>query len=602
MSKHLPKRSEVKAHWTWDLNHIYENEVAYEADVVEVTTAVSEFEKRFIDNLTTPTQMIQALELYEKIIETLTRTQAYANLPVAVDVTDSKSQNRSRQMNQLRASLSARLSFFTMELIGASENDLDAVVSEAPQFASFIRHIKQRKETSLHPEAEKALAEMSPLLNASLDTYETNKLADMQFGTFEVDGKTYPLSYQLYEDHYAYHPDVEVRREACECFYEVLSNYQHVNAGLYYTEVLKDKALATMRGYESVFDYLLDRQEVNQELYHRQIDMIMEDLAPIMRRYAAHLKEVHGLDKMTYADLKIDLDPEFSLKITVPESREYINDALAVLGKDYQNLIMRAYDERWVDYARNQGKQTGGFCSSVYNVHPYILMTWNDQLSDVYTKIHEFGHAGQSLLSEQNNSILGKNMSMYLVEGPSTFNELLLTHDLQEKAEDPREERYALANMIANTYFHNFITHLHEAAYQREVYRLIDAGQSFGAVKLNEIKRQVLEDFWGEDVEINPGVELTWMRQPHYYMGLYPYTYSAGLTIATQAFLKIRDGDEEGVERWLEFLALGDSKTPIEAAAIAGVDITSDKPLADTIAYLGESVDRLIELTHELEN
>ncbi|MEG0553499.1 MAG: M3 family metallopeptidase, partial [Carnobacterium sp.] len=152
---------------------------------------------------------------------------------------------------------------------------------------------------------------------------------------------------------------------------------------------------------------------------------------------------------------------------------------------------------------------------------------------DVYTLIHEFGHAGQAILSAGSNSILGEEPSLYLIEAPSTFNELLLTDLLKRKSTDARRERFALTNMLTNTFFHNFITHLLEAAYQRDVYQLVDAGKSFDAAKLSEIKRSILTQFWGDAVEINPGAELTWMRQSHYYMGLYSYTYSAGLTIAT---------------------------------------------------------------------
>ncbi|MGO1454114.1 MAG: M3 family metallopeptidase, partial [Alkalibacterium gilvum] len=187
------------------------------------------------------------------------------------------------------------------------------------------------------------------------------------------------------------------------------------------------------------------------------------------------------------------------------------------------------------------------------------------------------------------------------IEAPSTYNELLLTDYLKEEAKDPRMERNVLSKMISKTYFHNFVTHLLEAAYQREVYRLIDEGKSFDADKLSELKRNVLEEFWGDSVELEAGAELTWMRQIHYYMGLYPYTYSAGLTIATQAFLKIKSG-EASVDGWLEFLALGGRKAPAEATKVAGVDITTDQPLKDTINYLDESVDRIIELTREITN
>lgn len=133
------------------------------------------------------------------------------------------------------------------------------------------------------------------------------------------------------------------------------------------------------------------------------------------------------------------------------------------------------------------------------------------------------------------NPYFGCDPSLYFVEAPSTINELFLTQSLLEQNQDPRFQRWVLASMIQNTYYHNFVTHLLEAAYQRGVYRRVDAGDSLQASDFSVIKRQVLEQFWGDVVEINPGAELTWMRQPHYYMGLYSYTYSAGLTIATEA-------------------------------------------------------------------
>src|SRR5690606_25717771 len=165
---------------------------------------------------------------------------------------------------------------------------------------------------------------------------------------------------------------------------------------------------------------------------------------------------------------------EFAPTVSVEESKDLVQKALSTLGTDYVDMIMRAYPERWVDFAQNKGKRSGAFCATVYGKHPYILMSWTDQLTDVYTLLHELGHAGQGVLSGANNSILSARMSLYMIEAPSTFNELLLTDSLKESSTDPRMERFALTRMISKTYFHNYITHLLEAAYQREVYKLID--------------------------------------------------------------------------------------------------------------------------------
>lgn len=598
----LKNRSEVPVELTWDLDVLFASREEYATALKKLLADVTAFATKFSGNLKDAKTIIASIQAYEEIMIQISMLYHYASLPATIDLTNAQNTQMSRQFDNAMANVSAALSFYDSELTQVDEGILDAVATTEPRYSSFIRHTKANKQIQLSPEVEKALAQLSPTLYAPEGIYDQAKLADMDFGTFTVEGEEYPLSFVLYEDFYMYHTDTKIRRAAFDAFSAVLKKYENVIAQTYYTKLQTEKTLATMRGFDSVFDYLLYDQEVDQDLYNRQIDVIMSELAPVMRKYITHLKEVQGLDKVTYADLKIDLDPEYSPKVTIEDSQKMVEEAISVLGKEYTEMIMKAYPERWVDFAQNTGKSTGGFCTTVAanKAHPYILMSWTNHLSNVYTLIHELGHAGQGILASEHNAVVGDNPSLYLIEGPSTFNELLLTDSLTRNTEDPRMERFALTKMMSDTYFHNFVTHLLEAAYQREVYKLIDAGLSFDAQKLSELKRNVLETFWGDAVEINPGAELTWMRQPHYYMGLYPYTYSAGLTIATQAFLKVKDEGQPAVDRWLEFLKTGDTYIPVEAAAIAGVDITTDKPLKDTIAYLDRSVDRMIALTNEL--
>lgn len=597
----LKHRADVPKELTWDLTALYETKEDFETAIEELKSAVEQFITDYEGKLTETDRIIEALKKYEEIQETMVYTYDYAFLPATTDLTNPEYVQLSRGTDNLFAELGAKLAFFDSELKGASLEILDEVAAKAPQSGSFIRHIKEDKKIQLDPAVEKALAQLSPTLNAPNEIYEQARLADMDFGTFTADGKEYPLSFVLYEEYYMYHDHATIRRAAFDKFSHILGQYQNTVAAAYYTQVQKEKTLATMHGFDSVIDYLLYDQEVDRDLYNRQIDTIMKDLAPVMQKYMTHVKEVRGLDKVTYADLKIDLDPEYAVEVSIEKSKEMVKDSITVLGEDYVNRIMKSYPERWMDFAQNKGKSTGGFCSSPYKKHPYILMSWTNQLSDVYTLIHELGHAGQGILSAENNSVLGASHSLYLIEAPSTFNELLLTESLQRKSTEDRMDRFVLTKMLTNTYFHNFITHLLEAAYQREVYELIDAGMSFDAAKLSEIKRSVLQRFWGEAVEINPGAELTWMRQSHYYMGLYSYTYSAGLTIATQAFLRVKEEGEPAVQDWLKFLALGDQLVPAEAAAVAGVDITTSKPLDDTIHYLDETVDRIIALSSSIK-
>ena len=221
-------------------------------------------------------------------------------------------------------------------------------------------------------------------------------------------------------------------------------------------------------------------------------------------------------------------------------------------------------------------------------------------MSDVFTLAHELGHAGHFKSCNAAQSVFDTEVSTYFVEAPSTMNELLMAHYMLKTNPDKRFRRWVLSCMIGNTYYHNFVTHLLEAAYQREVYRIIDNGGSVQAETLNRIMRETLTKFWGDAVELPEGAELTWMRQPHYYMGLYSYTYSAGLTVATQACKRIEAEGQPAVEDWKRVLAAGSTKTPLELAKMAGVDISTDAPLLDTIETIGGIIEEICQLTEEL--
>lgn len=599
MSNKLIKRSEADQQLKWDLKLIFKNEDEFNKAKVQVKELVDQFVKDYQGNLTNALIILESIKTHEAIISQLQLIHQYSYLPVSVDITDADAQERARNTASLIAEISATLSFYHSELMEVAEETLDAVVSEDNNYEPFISDIKKAKDHKLHPEVEKALASLSPVLNSFDELYEQARSADPDYGSFLAEGTEYPLSFVTYEEQFMYSESQEIRRESYDQFNDILGQYKNTVGTIYYTHVQKEKILATMRGYDSVFDYLLEDQDVSQELYHRQIDMIMNDFAPVMRKYITHVKEVNGLDKMTYADLKMDLDPEYTESLTIEESKEVVKNATSILGEDYVDIMMKAFDERWIDFASNIGKRSGAFCSKTYESRPYIMLSWSGLLSDAYTLLHELGHAGQGYLSDKEQVKSAARPSLYLIEAPSTFNELLLTDYLRQEASNPRSERSIISKMISKTYFHNFVTHLLEAAYQREVYRLIDQGKGFDANILSKLKRQVLEEFWGDAVEIEPGAELTWMRQIHYYMGLYPYTYSAGLTIATQAFLKLKNG-EITVEDWLAFLKLGGTKKPLEAAKVAGVNVDTEQPLSDTIKYLDESIDQMIQLSNEI--
>ncbi len=601
MAKEILHRNDVDVNLTWDLSAIFKKEEDFDQAVKRSIGLVEEIEKEFKGNLNNARLINDCLNKLRELHQLAVLTSSYAHLAVTVDQTNTENQGRHMKLSNILSNLQSRLSFIDSEIIQGEEEIIQQAIEESEDNKGYLEEIMRNKPYVLHPEVERTLSALSASLGSPYRIYNLAKLADMDFGTFSVDGKEYPLSFVLFEGQWEYESDTKVRRAAFDAFSKKIAEYQNALAGTYQTQVQKEKTMADLRGYDSVIDYLLFSQKVDRTLYNRQIDLIMEGLAPHMRKYAKLLQRIHGLEEMTFADLKIDVDPEFEPDISVEESKPYIMGALSILGDDYSQALNRAYDERWIDFVQNKGKSTGAFCSSPYGAHPYILISWTHKMREVFVLAHELGHAGHFYLAQKNQNIFDTRPSTYFVEAPSTMNEMLMANYLMKNTDDKRMKRWVLSCIISRTYYHNFVTHLLEAHYQREVYRIIDAGGSVHAGKLNELKRQTLEEFWGDTVKINEGAELTWMRQPHYYMGLYPYTYSAGLTVATEVSKRILKDGQTAIDDWKEVLKAGGTKTPVELAQMAGVDITTDKPLLDTIDHIGSIIDEIIALTDELE-
>lgn len=602
MEKQLKKREEVEQSRTWDLSHLFKNDKELEEAIQAVQDLVESLVINFKSNLTTAEQINECLEKQREIVEQSNRIGTYVNLSLSVDQTNPKLLENYMKLSQWFSLMMSELSFIQSEILQQDEAVLQEAINLSSEHANYLKELLRFKPHVLEPAVERMLAQLDPVLSAPYTIYNQAKLADLRFEPFKVNGEEYTLSFSIFEDELEFEANTEVRREAFKAFSEKLSKYQNTVASVYNTQVQKEKIIATARGFDSVLDYLLFDQQVDQSLYHRQIDLIMEKLAPHMRKYAQLLKRIHGLDTMTFADLKIDVDPEFEPHVSFEDAKNYLVQGLGVLGNDYQEMVERSFDERWIDFVANEGKSTGAFCSSPYGAHPYILLTFMHSMRDVLTLAHELGHAGHFYLAHQHQNVYNSRPSLYFIEAPSTMNELLMANYLIEQSDDPRFKRWVLSALVGKTYYHNFVTHLLEAAYQREVYRIIDQGGSVQSQVLNKIKRQVLEDFWGDAVEITEGAELTWMRQPHYYMGLYPYTYSAGLTIATKMSERILSEGEAAIEDWRQVLMAGGTKTPVELAQMAKIDITTEEPLESTIAHIGYLIDEIIRLTDEIEN
>ncbi|OAO24282.1 oligoendopeptidase F [Staphylococcus epidermidis] len=600
MGEGLPLREEVPVKETWDLKDLFISDQAFYQTLEQVVQMSLDFNHTYYQKLNNIETIEKALDEYERILIEIDRLYNYPELRLSVDTSNEEAQKVNAKLNTTSGKLAGLLSFVDSEILELPDEIISELRSQT-KYPHFIKQLQDRKPYQLSADVEKVLATLTPTLRSPFELYGTTKSLDINFESFDYEGVTYPLDYATFENEYEDHPSPEFRRKSFRAFSDALRQYQHTTAATYNMQVQQEKIEADLRGYDSVIDYLLQDQEVTKDMFDRQIDVIMSDLAPVMQKYVKIIQRVHNLDKMRFEDLKISIDPNFEPEISIEESKKYIYGALNVLGDDYVKMLESAYDYRWIDFAQNKGKDTGAYCASPYITHSYVFISWTGKMAETFVLAHELGHAGHFTLAQNHQNLLESEASMYFVEAPSTMNEMLMANYLFNSSNNPRFKRWVIGSILSRTYYHNMVTHLLEAAYQREVYRRVDNGESLTAPLLNEIMLNTYKAFFGDTVEMTDGVELTWMRQPHYYMGLYSYTYSAGLTIGTVVSQCIKNEGQPAVDRWLKTLQAGGSQSPIELAQIADVDITTDAPLKETINYISNLVDELEVLTYQIE-
>lgn len=594
------KRNDVPLDITWDLTDLYKTEALFEEDLSLLLKQAENLEG--LDLLSMSTMALEEfLQAYESYLVRLYKLTSFAFLDLSVDRTNTHLQEREARISGLSSELSAKLSYITSDLYKIPQKKLKELAEFSPGYKVFIKDLLRKRPHRLEDETEKVLEALSGALELPYETYEMIKLADMHFDDFEVEGENYPMSYTLYENDYCQSPNTKLRRAAYEHFYKTLGTYSYGIGSGYLSHIKSEKILSKLRGFESVTDFLLFEQEVSREIYETHLQAMMEKLSPVMQKYATFLKGYYSLSELHYSDLKALIDPEFSPEVSLKQAKIDVEKALAPLGEEYSEIVRASLNKRWIDFAQNKGKSTGGFCATPYGSHSFILMSWTGHLSDTFTMAHEIGHAGHFQIAAKNQNYFTVNPSMYFVEAPSTCNELFLSDYLFKKESSLRNKRYVIASLLGNTYYHNYVTHFLEACFQKQVYDHLDAEKALTTDGLHGIKRNVLKEFWKDSVIIDDKAGYTWMRQPHYYMGLYPYTYSTGLNLATNAYLRLKKG-ELTTEDWLKTLRAGGSKSPSELAALVGIDLLKAESLDRSIAYVEGLVDELLSLSKQISD
>ena len=595
----IPERSELNREDTWALEHLYECDEAWEAEFEwdrDYLQMVKDFEGHLGESAR---MLVNYLRLGDEMTEVFDRLANYAFRRADEDTREAGPQDMCARLSSFLTQLSTAASFETNELLAIPDETLEKFYEEEPDLEGYRRKLemlRRRREHILSPAEEKLLAMAGELGEGPDNIFSMLSDADLTFpDAVDSDGKAHTLS------HGTYIPmmrgaDRVLRKSAFEQLYGVYGAHKNTLAATLSAQAKQLWFFAQARKYPSALAASLDGNEVPEEVYHNLVSAVRENL-PKMYRYVRLRRKLLGVEELHFYDLYADMVEGVEMKFTFEEAKEITLKALAPLGEQYCMLLREGFEGRWIDVYENAGKRSGAYSAGAM-VHPYVLMNFQGTLNDLFTLVHEMGHALHSLISNANQPTAYMKYVIFVAEVASTCNEALLMEYLLANTTDKRERAY-----LINYYLEQFRTTLYRqtmfAEFEEKINAMAQAGEGITAKACCDLYRQLNVDYFGPDIVVDEEIALEWARIPHFYYDFYVYQYATGYAAAIALSRRIlREGDT-AVEDYLKFLSGGCSRPPIELLKLAGVDMSTAEPVNQALALFDDLIGELEELLAE---
>ena len=593
----IPLRSEVPEAETWDLRDLYPTDEAWLKEYEDLKT-MPERAAAFQGKLGKSAEdLLLWFRLQDEIQERLSRLHTYASCKSDQDTGNGTYQDfRGKAMGTYVAVLSA-CAFATPEIMAIDDDTLNLFYAAQPELLGYQRslyQIRRRKAHILSPECEKLLAAAGEMADSPDRISSTFRDADLTFPpVVDSEGRERTLTDATFIP-MLMGSDRALRKTAFETYYARMSEFKNTLAATLDAQFKSLKFFADARGYESTLAASLDATEVPTEVYHNLISAVHDNLDK-MYRYVALRKKRLGVDELHMYDVYTPIVADADSVIPYETAKETVLEALAVLGKDYTDLLREGFDHRWIDVRENVGKRGGAYSTGSGKPHPYVLLNHKDNLDCQFTLAHEMGHALHSYHSVTHQPTATSDYVIFVAEVASTCNEVLLMRHLLGKTTDPKERAY-LINHFLDQFKGTVYRQTMFAEFELAMGRMVEGGQTLTADALSEKYLELNKLYFGPDMVSDPQIALEWTRIPHFFYNYYVFQYATGFSAAVAIADRILTLGEPAVADYKKFLSGGSSTDPISLLKIAGVDMSSPAPVNAALKLFGELVDELEKL------
>ena len=587
-------RKDIDVKDTWNLESIYANNELWEEDYAALEKDAAEFAKLKGAIEADVSKIPAVLDAYYGLHRRLSKLSVYARMRFDQDTTDSTYQTMSAKIGSLGVKIGAASAFVEPEILSYSKEQLEAAEKENERTAYYGRKIEEMlrgQEHTLDAEKEELLAAAGDMAEAPDDIFSVLMNADMKYPDIVLeDGTHLPLTNSTYIS-YMESPDRAVREGAFKTLYGQIASLKNTFAAIYRGNLKQAKFYAQSRKYSSARAMYLADSNVPESVYDNLLSAVHEAL-PMMYRYVAIRKKVLGVDKLHMYDVYTPIVAAQNQTYEFEQAKQMVLEALKPMGEDYLSHAREGLENRWIDIYPNKGKKGGAYSWGCYDSQPFILLNYTKNLDSVFTLIHEMGHSIHSYYSITAQDYAYSDYKIFVAEVASTCNECLLMHDLLEKTTDKEQRKYLL-NHYLDSFKGTLFRQTMFAEFEKNAHEYCAQGKPLTAEALSQMYLELNQKYFGPDMEKDEEIAYEWMRIPHFYTPFYVYQYATGYSAAVALSAKILKEGKPAVDAYMSFLKGGESKDPIDLLKMAGVDMTTEKPVADALALFGDLVTEL---------
>ena len=591
-------RKDIESKYKWDLTVIYKTVDDFNKDFKLCEEKIEAF-KAYEKNMTESAEILLAAMTESTDIEQLINLLwQYSSLSFAVDSANNANQALNSRVRSLAVTADNAMWFIAPKILKLENSTLEKWYTELPMLSKFKRKISKIMREKPHTLSDKEEIILSAMGNC-FDSHGTIRSmftnADLRFGKIrDAEGKLCELTDTTYVN-YLMSSERRVRQSAFRCMYKTYEQFGNTFATLYESRIKEATTLAKVRNFKNSITASTYRDEVTPEIYNNLIKSVRNGLKPLYEYYDLK-REILGLEKLHLYDVYTPLIGELSVKYSYEEAVEEVIESCRILGKEYSDVLSAGLKEKgWVDVFPSRGKRGGAFSSGVPGTEPYILMNFNGNYSDVSTLAHEAGHSMHSWYSQHHNEHFNSHYTIFVAEVASTVNELLMAHKKLSACTNDDEKLYIL-NQLMETYKGTLYRQTMFAEFERDMHALCEKGIPLTADVLNKHYYKLVKKYFGPDVACDKQIAYEWMRIPHFYSCFYVYKYATCISAATAIVKRIENEGEEYIQKYIDFLKCGDSRSPVESLLVAEIDMTNPDVIQGAIDEFSSAVSQFKEI------